>query len=233
MRSKNILTAGGILAVVLAGALIAQTLDAGAELAIIDRVYKARSDYTKALTELANHYLRVGDVTKSNRATRELGALNSIEQYAYAKDTVGPVVKEPVKVLKYIPEADDYYTDGKIIAESRRKARKDLALRRFAKVLETWPDSDKASAAAYEMANLYAGIYYRDYDLAAKYYKKCYDLDPATLEPALVRAGDMYVKLGRNKDAVTMYKLAVKGSRDVKHKEMAEKALDKLAAQGF
>ncbi len=233
MRSKNVLAAGGLLAALLVGVVVAQTLDAGTELAIVERVAKARQDLTAALTELVNYYQAVGDITSATRAERELDQFNQVERYDYAKDTVGPVSEVPVKVLKYVVEADEYYTDGVIIAESRRKARKDLALKRFEKVLENWPESDKAPLSAYEMAEIYAGVYFGDYDLAAKYYKKCYEFNPATTLPALVKAGDMYVKLERFPDAVTMYKLAVTGSRDIKHKEQAEKALEKLAALGY
>jgi len=232
MQSRKLLATGAILAAALVGAVFAQAMDPGMELALIERVAKARQDLKGALVELVNYYQRVGDLSNANRAERELDRFNSMEQYDYAKKTAGPV-EEPVKILKYIPEADDYYTDGLIIAESRRKARKDLALKRFEKVLEEWPESEKAPLAAYQMAEIYAGIYYGDYDLAAEYYQKTYRLNPATTLPALVKAGDMYCKLERFDEAVTMYKLAVTGSRDVKHKEEAEKQLDKLSALGY
>ncbi|MHC4712121.1 MAG: tetratricopeptide repeat protein [Planctomycetota bacterium] len=233
MRSKNVLAAGGLLAALLVGVVFAQAMDAGTELAIIERVVKARQDLTGALTELISYYHAVGDITSATRAERELDQFLSAEKYAYEKPTAGPVSEAPVKILKYIPEADDYYTDGVIIAESRRKVRKDLALKRFQKVLDNWPESDKAPLAAYEMAQIYAGVYFGDYDLAAEYYKKTYELNPATTLPALVKAGDMYVKLERYDEAVEMYKLAVTGSRDIKHKEQAEKQLEKLAAMGY
>ena len=233
MRSRKVFAAGTILAALFAGVLVAQTIDAGTELALIERVVKARQDLKGSLIELINYYQSVGDLSNANRAERELDQFGSVEQYDYAKETAGPIVEGPVKVLKYVPAADDYYTDGLIIRESRRKERKDLALKRFEKVLEEWPESDKAPRAAFEMAEIYAGVYFGDCDLAAKYYKKTYDLNPATMLPALVRAGDMYVKLNRLDDAVEMYKLAVKGSRDMKHKEEAERQLDKLSALGY
>ena len=231
MRFKNILAAGGLLAAVLVGALIAQALDPGVELAIAERVVKARDDYKAALTELVNYYQRSGDISSARRAERELDNLGTIEQYVYPMKTAGPVVEQPIKVQKYVVEADEYYTDGIIIAESRRKVRKDIALKRFEKVLENWPESEKAPLAAFEMAEIYAGIYFGDFDLAAEYYKKCYDLDPYTSLPALLNAGRMYEKLGRNDDAITIYGLAIKGSREPKQVEKAEKARDRLLAK--
>jgi tetratricopeptide (TPR) repeat protein len=82
------------------------------------------------------------------------------------------------------------------------------------------------------MGEVYAGYYFRDFDLAGKYYQKCYELDPATTLPALVKAGDMYYKVGRTDDAVKMYKLAVEGSRDPKARDKAQAQLDKLAKMG-
>jgi tetratricopeptide (TPR) repeat protein len=233
MRSRRIIAACAMTAAVLVGAVFAQTIDAGVELALVDRVVQARQELTASLTELVNYYNRIGDMTNAKRAERELKEFSAAEEYQYVKDTAGPVTEEPIKVLRYVEAASEYYTDGVIISESTRKSRKDLALKRFQKVLEHWPDSDKAPLAAYETAEIYAGVYFGDYALAASYYKKAYELDPAIEQPALVKAGDMYVKLERFEDAVTMYKLAVRGSRDVKHKEQAEKALEKLAARGY
>ncbi len=233
MRSRNIIAAGAVSAAVLISLVFAQTIDTGTELALVERVVKARQELQSSLNELINYYHRVGDVTNASRAERELNAFRSIEQYPYARDTAGPVLEEPPRVLRHIPMADDYYTDGMIIAESRRKARKDLALRRFEKVLEEWPESDKAPLAAFEMGEIYSGTYFRDYDLAASYYKKAYDLNPAITLPALVRAGDMYMRLERYDDAVTMYKLAVRGSRDVQHKAQAERQLERLGVLGY
>jgi len=233
MRSTRIIVTGGLLAVVLAGIVLAQATDAGTELALVERVVKARDDYKASLTEVYNFYLRSGDMAKATRAERELAGLNTIEQYDYSKQTAGPVVQAPVKVLKYVPEADDYFADGKVFTASQFKAQKDLALKRFQKILDTWPESDKAPAAAFELGELYSGFFFRDYDLAEKYYKQCYDLDPATSLPALLKAGDMLNKVGRYKEAVEMYKLAVTGSRDVKVKEKAEARLRDLARKGY
>ncbi len=232
MRSRKVLAASGILAALFAGVVIGQAVDPGTELALIERAVKARADLKASLIDLVNYYRRTGDITKADRAERELDQFTTIEKYDYVKDTAGPVVEEPIRVLKYVEEADVYYTDGVIISENRRKSRKDLALRRFEKVLETWPESDKAPLASYKMAEIYAGVYYGDHELASKYYKKTYELDPATTLPALVKAADMLVKLGRYDDAKEMYRLAQTGSRDSKHKAQAEKGLDKLTALG-
>lgn len=236
MRSRHIMAAGWILAAVMVVSALGGTIDAGAELTIIERVVKARQDYIAALTDLVNYYYRSGDLTSSKRATRELKALGNMEQYDYAKKTAGAVTEEPTALLVYIQEAEDYYTAGKIIGDSRRKVRKELALQYFEKVLENWPTSNRAPEAAWEMGQIHAGLYYKDYDLAAEYYKKCYKLNPSTAHPALVEAGNMYRSLRRWDDAIVMYELAIKGSRDAQHKEKAEKAreaiLQKLAAQG-
>ena len=233
MRSKGTLITGAIIAAVLAGIVLAQSYDPGTELTLIERVYKARDEYKTALTELRNFYLRTGDAANGDRAKNELKALSSIEQYEYAAGTVGASVEGPAKVLRSIAEADDYYTDAEIFAGSNRKAQRDIALRRFEKILTTWPDSDKAAPASYMMGDIYSGLYYRDYDLAAKYYRKAYELDPATSLPALLKAGDMLYKLERYKDAVEVYKLAAKGSRDPRTRDKAQGMLDKLAKKGY
>jgi tetratricopeptide (TPR) repeat protein len=235
MRSKGIVIAGATIAAVaavFAGMVLAQSYDPGVELALVEKLVKARDDYRATLNELYNYYLRTGDAAKSRRAERELRAFNGIEQYDFAKGPVGEVPKEPIKVLKYVPEADDYYTDGMIFAGSNRKVQRDLALKRFEKILGEWPDSDKAPVAAFAMGEIYSGLYFWDYDLASKYYMNAYELDPATSLPALLKAGDMYYKVERYDEATKVYKLAVQGSVDPKVRDKAQAQLDKLAGMG-
>lgn len=231
MRSKGTIAAGAIIAAVLAGIVLAQSYDPGTEMTLIEKVLKARDEYKASLTELVNYYNRVGDAAMSNRAQRELKAFNLSEKYDYARQTVEKVAG-PVKILRYVPEADDYYTDGQIFAGSNRKAVRDIALARFEKILTTWPESDKAPMAAFQMGEVYSGYYHRDFDLAAKYYQKAYELDPATALPALLKAGDMYTKVKRYDEAVKMYKLAVEGSADPAVRDKAQAALDRLSKIG-
>ena len=230
MRSMRGILAGAVLAAALTGIVLAQTYDAGTELGLIEKVLKARSDYQTSLTELYNFYLSNGDMASARRAERELGYYRSIEKYDYSQKS--GEVAAPVNVLKYVPEAEDYYNDAVIFSESTRKARKDLALARFKTILERWPDSARAPEAAFQAAEILSGMYYKDYDKAADFYKKAYDLNPSIQMPALVKAGDMYFKVERYDDAVAMYKLAVEGSRDPKAKEQAEKMLKKLSEMG-
>lgn len=232
MRSISLKLAGVLLAAALAGVVFAQTYQAGTELALIEKVEKARADYTTALTELQNYYYNNGDMANAQRASRELGNFGGYEHYNYAEKLPGGEATQPVKVLKSIQDATDYWVDGVILADSQYKARKDLALQRFQTVLQRWPESDKAPLAAYEMGDLYASLSYRDYDLAASFFKKAYDLNPAIEKPALVRAGDCYAKLGRDNDAIAMYKLAVEGSRDPVAKTDAERKLAKYSKAG-
>jgi tetratricopeptide (TPR) repeat protein len=222
--------AGAVLAAALTGIVLAQTYDAGTELALIERVQKARSDYQTALTELYNFYLSSGDMASAKRAERELGYYRSIEKYDYSQKS--GEITQPVTVLKYVPEAEDYYNDAVIFADSTRKARKDLALARFKTILERWPESARAPEAAFQVGEILSGMYYKDYDKAADFYKKAYDLNPAITQPALVKAGDMYYKVERYDDAVAMYKLAVEGSRDPEAKAKAEKMLQRLSEMG-
>lgn len=232
MRSIRIMLTGGVLAAALAGIVFAQTYDPGTELAIVERVQKARSEYSVSLAELYNYYLNSGDASNAKRAERELGNLRGMEQYDYAKKVAGGEIIKPAAVMRFIEEAEAYYVDAKILADSRFKARKDLAIVRLEAILEKWADSARAPEACFLLGDLYAGLYYRDFDMAASYYKKAYDMNPGIDEPALVKAGDMYFKLQRYDDAVTMYKLAVQGSRNVKHKEQAEWMLERLSKMG-
>jgi len=232
MRSIRFTFAGGVLALALAGIVFAQTYQAGVNLALVERVEKARAEYVAALTELQNYYLSAGDMASADRAARELGNFNGYEHFNYAEKIPGGEATEPTKVLRAVPDANDYYVDGVILAQSQFKARKDLALQRFSTVLTRWPESDKAPLAAWEMGQLYSGFNYRDYDLAASYYKKAYDLNPAIMEPALVKAGDMFAKLGRDQEAIDTYKLAVEGSRDPKAKADAEMKLSRYSKAG-
>ena len=234
MRSMRVMVVAGFLAAALTGIVLAQVYDAGTELGLVEKLMQARDSYKASLNDVYNFYLRTGDMSNAKRAERELKAYNAAEHYNYATKpgVVGGPAEKPTNVVKFEQMAEDYYIDGKMWADSIRKANKDIALQRFEKILSTWPDSDKAAPAAYAMGEIYSSLGYRDFDLAASYFRKAFDLDPQTPLPALVKAGNCYLEVSRWDDARRMYNQALESSRDPKAREEASIMLARMARIG-
>jgi len=62
------------------------------------------------------------------------------------------------------------------------------------KILDDYPESDNADDTASELAGIYERNYYKDYEAAAFYYVKCYNLNENTGKPARFKAARVYDK---------------------------------------
>ena len=90
-------------------------------------------------------------------------------------------------------------------------------------------DSDKVAEAAYEIAEVYAGSYLNDYESAAKYYIRSYQLNPYIKRPSLLKAAEMYDKMLADYDkAKAIYRQAALYSPDEKACKKAQKRLSVL-----
>jgi tetratricopeptide (TPR) repeat protein len=95
--------------------------------------------------------------------------------------------------------------------------------------MATYPDSDKVGDAAFEIAEIYAGSYFHDYESAAKYYIKSYQLNPYIKQPALLRAAETYDKmLADYERAKAIYQQAALYSPDAKSRKKAQDRLSVL-----
>ncbi len=211
--------------------------DLAAELDKVEAVVNAREKYKQQLRLLIAYYDEKGNVHRKAMAEEELSELMKVPENYYVVMVEGLQSVDPARFRK-IPAADKRYELGIEQKEAldllNKKERLKLALKYLKGVLVKYPQSDKCDDAAYAIAQIYRGFYYRDYYRALKYYEACYRWNPGFPHKVRWRIGDIYDYQLKDYDTAMMwYKLSVKNDpedfarrsaeRIEELKEMAEK----------
>jgi len=205
------------------------------ETQIADSVISARESYKRALEEIIQYYMDIGNHLKLKSARKELKALNKVPQRKYLsdKDVIGEISPS-----KNIEDANILFQDGKAYKNPlnivKRKSKLISAVTRFKKILKDYPESDKADDAAYELAEIYEGYYFKDYEGAAFYFVKCYSLNEQTDKPARYKAALVYDNhLADYVEAARHYKMALDTCKDTDYLEVAKTRLEQLKKEGY
>lgn len=195
----------------------------------------SRENYKKALAELESFYLGIGNRLRSNNVRTELKALSKVPQALYNTDLNETETDQPVIETgkKSIEEADILFFDANsyrnVLPGIKRENSLNMAAERYKRIIEKYPESDKASDAAYFLAEIYNEPSFSAYENAASLYVKCYEEDHATDKPALYKAALTYdYKLDNLKEAINYYKLAAEKSLGEKYQKRAKRRLDEL-----
>jgi len=207
------------------------------EIQIANAVISARESYKSALEEIIQYYMDIGNHLKLKSARKELKALNKVPQRKYLSVKGVRGVISPSK-NKNIEDANILFQDGKAYKSPlnivKRKSKLISAATRFKKILKDYPESDKADDAAYELAEIYEGYYFKDYEGAAFYYVKCYSLNEKTDNPARYRAALVYDNhLADYVEAVRHYEMALDTCKDTDYLEIAKTRLEQLKKEGY
>ncbi len=162
--------------------------------------------------------------------SRDLYGMEPVEEQPITHISIRPV--RDIEVANYL------FQDGKMYKKSLwffNKSSKLLsAIKRFKMIINDYGESDKIDDAAYELARIYNGFYFKDYAGAAHYYVKCYEWNPDTDKPARYMAGRVYDKhLKDYPKAIQNYEMALQTCRVERYRKKAQKRLDKLRKKGF
>ncbi|OHB85646.1 MAG: hypothetical protein A3J73_04225 [Planctomycetes bacterium RIFCSPHIGHO2_02_FULL_38_41] len=194
---------------------------------LIHAVTISRENYRKSLEGLKQYYQNTGNQLRLQKIRRELDALDKVPQSLYTDEGVGSV--RIAQQLRDIEDANILYKDALMYKKSLNKENRTLAIKRLEKLIAEYPDSDKVGVAAYEIAGIYAGGYFNDYESAARYYLKSYQLNPYTEQPVLLKAAEMYDKKLTDYDkAKAIYKQAALYGPDEKSRRKAQSRLSLL-----
>lgn len=199
-------------------------------------ITSARENYKNALEKLIQYYLDIGNQLRLQKARNELKALNNVPQPGYLMASGDTTTN--INPSKNIEEANMLFEDGKTYKNTlsiiNKKAKLISAEARFKKILNDYPESDKADDAAYELADIYDSYYFKDYEGAAFHYIKCYNLNDNTDKPALFKAAWVYDKhLKDFKEAVINYNKVLQNSKDEAHRSTAKARLEQLKKEGY
>jgi tetratricopeptide (TPR) repeat protein len=105
------------------------------------------------------------------------------------------------EAMRFYREAGGYF-----IITNNAKLRQSLQL--FNQLMNEYPNSTRIDEAAYRAGLIYE--HFKDYELAAVMYQRCFQWNDKTSFPARYRAAVLLdQKLKMRKEALTMYKLAV------------------------
>lgn len=183
------------------------------EVDLVEGMATHRKAYRQALETLVSHYESMGNYMKFKWAEKELQAFDEMPQYKYIIEAA--VAGPDLRASATIPEADELYNEAEELYKEAKKllVLKDkdllyLALDRYNQVFRKYPTSDKIDDAAFQAGAIYE--YFKDWSIAALYYQRTYQWDPAT--PHIARYKRAYIldnKLSNKAEALELYKEAL------------------------
>ncbi len=202
---------------------------------IVNTIKSSRESYKNALAELIQFYMDIGYHSRVKKARKELKSLNKIPKLKYL--TANEDVSD-ISPSENIEEANILFQDGKhyknILNLASRKSKLSYAAARFKKILDEYPESDKADDAAFELAGVYESHHFKDYEGSAFYYVKCYELNPHTDRPARFKAARVYDKyLGNYEEAVRHYEMALETCKETEYLRITNERLPELKEEGY
>jgi len=207
------------------------------EIDLVEDLAGKRADYHQSLNQLLRHYQVAGNITKRQWAQHELDALERVPHYHYlmTAELMPPTLIASADIDDaniLFNEAMELYKQagGLLIITDEDKLRG--ALNKFNQVIARFPSSNKIDDAAYRAGRIYE--HFKDWELAAIYYQRCYQWNDVTAFPARFRAA--YIldqRLLKRTEAVTIYRLAVdREARYTKNIEFAQKRISELTRPG-
>jgi len=207
-------------------------LNLAEEYDLAEKVALSRSAYKASLETLIEFYAKLGDATKLAMAQEELDAVDAIAQPQYV------LLTRKLKAgsaEENILEANRLYQDGLNYKNYpdlfTKKKRLESAIKRFTELLDKYPTSDKVDDACYMLGEIYEGHYYKDYDRAAQYFEKCYEVNPDTKHPARFKAAEIYYKkLKMWNKAMDVYQETWEHSPVLKNRQIAAQRIEELKA---
>ena len=205
---------------------------AASDIELVERCINARREYEQSLKALFEHYSRVGDKLRTQWTEQELMAYHLQFKPSYnldVKDVPPPGLEAKVNVR----EANELYRaameyKGKGLGNDfiLNQRRAELLLR---EILEKYPHSDKIADVAYQLAELYEGRAYKQYDRAARYYERSCQWMKGGRTDARLRAAVLHDKFMNDRPrAIELYRDVIAHDTDAERIKQAERRLAEL-----
>ncbi len=198
-------------------------------------VTKTRKIYRKALWELVQFYQTIGNLTRLRAARKELEGFDRSPQPLYGLLFAN---EKNVSPSENIPIANALFDEGKALKKSydiiNKKAKLTMALEDFSRIISEYPESDKVDDAAFEIAEIYSGFFFKEYEWAAEHYVKSHRWNPESGRPARYLAAKIYDKKLRDyPKAAQLYREAAEASPTLKFREISKMRVEELARLGY
>ncbi|MBK8267111.1 MAG: hypothetical protein IPK83_01910 [Planctomycetes bacterium] len=189
---------------------------------LIEEMIQKRDVYIAHLIQIERAYLDVGDINRANWARRQRELTEKVEIYPYLTEraTVQQNVQAQVIPRDSIPEADKLFDQAYAMYDkfvgvpfvgfaylNKQEPRDAADL--FKRVINEHPTSDKVDDAAYFIGNIYKEFLRNDdpdNELALRYLRWAWSLDPRTPHPARFDAAVIYdFRLHDRDKAIELY----------------------------
>ena len=219
-----------------AGITPAEAVEVGqaSEAEIIEQVAINREAYRQGLELLIAHYKEIGNNVQLAWAENELKELDGLPQYNYIVEAsvAGPDLRASTSII----EANYIYQDivrlekkaGRFVVVKNEKQLR-MALSRYNQLIRRYPSSDKIDDAAYRAAGIYE--HFKDYAIALLYYRRAFEWDSETTNPARFKAARLLDKhMSRRAEALELYEQAVeKGGLSTAQNSFAQGRIAELS----
>lgn len=191
---------------------VVEPVQAG-EADIVEQMSTNRQAYRNALKTMIKYYSDKGNNMKLGWAKDELKQLDDIPQYQYIIEAM--VAPENLRATTSINEADYMYREAVRIEKDagwliiiKHEDNLRTALDIYNQIIKKHPTSDKIDDAAYRAAGIHE--YFKDYTIAVIYYKRAFQWNAKTPNPARYKAAYILDKyLHRRDEALELYKQAL------------------------
>jgi tetratricopeptide (TPR) repeat protein len=230
------------------------TPSAAEEVALAEEVAAKRLAYRKELEKIKSYYEQSGNQLKIEWVNRELASIDAAPRYSYILQA--EVAGDKLKAKDSIPKADILYKEALDIYNhtdlifpvplfvdhkdtafpehvpvyvSKKKMQR--ALNKCNDLIKEYPTSDKIDDAAYMAGEIHE--FFKDYSIAALYYKRAFQWDPQTPYPARYDAANLLDhQLFERDKALELYRESLeKETSYPKYREIIQKRIDELTAE--
>jgi len=224
-----------VIVLVLAVGTYAQS-DRSRELQLADKLEKSRRTFKADLEKLVNYYAQSGQYLKLRNAREELNYLLTFSPLDYVRKIDPP--RRAAKGTHFIEEAEILYQDGIMYKEYpdffNKKDRLLLAIARFNRLLTKYPQSDRVDDAAFMLAQIRGGYYFKEWDIAVDLYEKCIEWNAGTPHPARFRAAEIYLKKMKDYDrAAAYFRWSAENDLNADIREKSAEHLEEMREKGY
>jgi tetratricopeptide (TPR) repeat protein len=200
----------------------------------ISRVVTAREEYQKSLIALYDLYTKSNDRERAKWVEEELRTYHLSWKPSYSLELQDPLPEAP-PASKNDPEANELFRLAMSYKTKRDSAEYVLNQRRaeilLQDILRKYPETDKIADVAYELADLYEGKAYKQFERAARYYEHAAKWRKGTASDALIRAARLHDRvLNDRKKAIELYRKEIQNDADTARVKEAEKRLAELTS---
>ncbi|MFW6132524.1 MAG: tetratricopeptide repeat protein [Planctomycetota bacterium] len=205
--------------------------------ALVELAVTARRRWLDELDELIAIYReRDPGGYKARRVANVRERFDPVRTYMYFLSAEIPGAElEPVTVISAADELYDealrLYRRGQIGPGITDYDKQRRALRKFRKLVETYPDSTKIALAAFYIAEIYKE-YFQEHVRAVHWYQRAWQWDPNVTRPARYHAALLYdIHLHNPAKAVELYRASIEHDpEDPGRDEAARRRIEELTA---